>query len=359
MTRTRRRANPRLPIGQINLTAIKSRGADAFVRRPPPDIRLFLVHGSDEGAVRERAAALLRAGVVGVDDPTAITVLDGDALAADPGRLSDEAYAIGMFAEKRALRIAAGARDLLPQFKPLFERPPQDCVVVVEAGLLRKGHALRTAFEEDPRAAAVECLADDRETLSALVDAEMRAAGVALSPDAHKTLIDLLGADRMTTRGELAKLALYAHGKKTIDVADVEAIVADAAPSTLDALVDFAFFGDFAGLEAAADRYFVDGGDAGELARRVVVRLTLLHRLKSEMEAGRPFDAALMAAQPRLPFFLRAPLIKQAERWSAGALARRLPGALSSAARVRAEPRLAQATVVRMLWAVASGAGKR
>ena len=90
----------------------------------------------------------------------------------------------------------------------------------------------------------------------------------------------------MTTRGEIAKLTLYARGKERIEVEDVEAIVADAAPSSLDALIDAALLGDMAALEASARRYFADGGEAGLLVIRLAARLTLLHRLRLEMERG-------------------------------------------------------------------------
>ena len=51
----------------------------------------------------------------------------------------------------------------------------------------------------------------------------------------------------MTTRGEIAKLFLYAEGKGAVTIADIEAIVSDAAPSALDDAVDHAFLGDLQG----------------------------------------------------------------------------------------------------------------
>ena len=45
---------------------------------------------------------------------------------------------------------------------------------------------------------------------------------------------DRLGADRALSRGEVEKLALYAHGRGTVEVDDVEAIVGDASELALD-----------------------------------------------------------------------------------------------------------------------------
>ena len=51
------------------VTTIGNATADAFVRRPPPGMRFYLVHGSDEGLIHERVKALVRAALAGDSDP--------------------------------------------------------------------------------------------------------------------------------------------------------------------------------------------------------------------------------------------------------------------------------------------------
>ena len=337
------------------MTTISNTTADAFVKRPPRETRFFLVHGTDEGLIHERVKGLVKAALAGEADPLRLTRLDGDAVARDPGALADEVYAISMFGGSRAVWIEAQSRDLLPALEPLFARPPQDCAVIVEAGSLKKGTALRAAFERADEAASIECYPDDRRSLGPLIEAEARAAGLAIAPEARDYLIGLLGSDRLTTRGEIAKLTLYARGKERIEVEDIEAIVVDAAPSGLDALIDAALLGDMAGLEASASRYFADGGDAGLLVIRLAARLALLHRLRLEMERGRPFDAAMQTQYVRISPSGRAALAKQAERWSSSALGKRLIAVDALAARVRRDPRLADILATRALWSLVSG----
>ena len=337
------------------VTTISNMAADAFVRRPPRDMRFFLVHGSDEGLVRERVKTLVGVALQGEADPLRLTRLDGDAVARDPGALADEVYAVSMFGGARALWIEAQGRDLLPSLTPLLARPPVDCTIVVEAGALKRGAALRNAFEKADNAASIECYPDDKRTLGPLIDAEARAAGLSIAPEARDYLVSLLGSDRGATRGEIAKLTLYARGKHRIEIEDVEAIVADAAPSTLDAALDAALSGDLAGLEAGAGRFFADGGDPGFLVTRLTQRMTLLHRLRIEMESGKSFEAAAQSQNLRMAPSARMGLAKQAERWSAASVARRLPAIAGLAARVRRNPRLGEAVALRALWALASG----
>src|SRR5208337_2464648 len=306
-----------------SMSTITSSAADGFIDRLPANVRFFLVHGSDEGLAHERVKAIVRK-LVGVDpDPLRLVRLEGDALARRPDGLAEEAYAVSMFGGARAIWIDAQGRDLMPALEPLFARPPADCTIVVKAAQLKKGAPLRSAFEKAPNAASVECYSDESKALHQPIDAETASAGLAIAPDARAALVELLGEDRQTTRGEIAKLVVYARGRPRIEVADVEAIVTDAAPSALDELVDQALSGDLKGAAASATRYLSEGGDGDLLMIRLIQRLTLIHRLRLEMDQGRSFDAACQALYLRLRPAAMRKLAVEAERWTSDSLARR------------------------------------
>jgi len=336
------------------MSVVSSAAADGFIQRLPKEIRFYLVHGPDEGLAHERVRIIIRNLIEADSDPMRLTRLEGDAVARDPGVLADEAYAVSMFGGARAIWIDAQGRDLLPALEPLFARPPTDCAIVIKAGQLKKGTGLRTAFETSATRAAIECYSDDANALEALIDAEARAAGLSIAPDARAALVALTGADRQTTRGEIAKLMLYARGTSRITAEDVEAIVSDAAPSNLDEVVDQALLGDLPAVETSLTRFFHEGGEADHLMMRLVHRLLLLHRLRLEMDQGRPFEAACQALFVKLPASARRALAKEAERWTSESIAGRLPAIRLASARVRADSRLAEVLATRALWTLAS-----
>jgi DNA polymerase III subunit delta len=336
------------------MSVVNSAAADGFIQRLPKEVRFYLVHGQDEGLAHERVKAIIRKLIDAESDPLRLVRLEGDAVARDPGALADEAYAISMFGGARAIWIDAQGRDLLPALEPLFVRPPEDCAIVVKAGQLKKGTGLRAAFEASPVRATIECYSDDANALEALIDAEARAAGLSIAPDARAALVALVGADRQTTRGEIGKLMLYAHGTARITADDVEAIVSDAAPSNLDQVVDQALLGDLPAVETSLTRFFDEGGEADLLMIRLVQRLLLLHRLRLEMDQGRPFDTACQALYVKLPPPARRALAKQAERWTSESIAGRLPAVRLASARVRGDARLAEVLATRALWALAA-----
>ena len=338
------------------MTIVANSGADAFIRRLPPDMRFFLVHGYDEGLIHERTRSIVAALLGGDKDPMRLSRFDGDAALRDPGWVLDEASEVSMFGGDRVIWIEVQNRDVAPLIEPLAKQPPAHCSIVIEAGALKKGAPLRSLFEKMDRGASIECYADDRRSLGALIEAEARDAGLPIAPDARDLLVSLLGADRMTTRGEIAKLMLYAQGSAGIGVADVEAIVADAAPDALDDVVDSAFSGDASAIETTAGRFFSEGGDAAALMPALIRRLVLLHRIALEMQAGARIDAVLQTLYVRLPPMRKSALERQSSRWSAARLGRLLPSLQNAAGRLRRDPKMAEITAMRALWALGSSA---
>ena len=71
----------------------------------------MLIYGPDRGLVAERAASLVTASKVDADDPFSSVRLDAGAVNSDPGRLVDEARAIGLFGGLRLVRLLGAGND--------------------------------------------------------------------------------------------------------------------------------------------------------------------------------------------------------------------------------------------------------
>ena len=95
----------------------------------------------------------------------------------------------------------------------------------------------------------------------------------------------MLGQDRLTTRSELDKLATYAHGAGRVEVADIEAVVADASALVLDHAVDGAFAGDVVAVETTTERLFAENGDVNQLLGSALRHASALHRAASAAAA--------------------------------------------------------------------------
>ena len=334
------------------MVAVKSADADRFINHPSPDVFLYLVFGTDTGLVAERMRTLL---VRAVDDPKdafQLLRLSGDEIASDPLRLADEANAVPMFGGRKAIGLEATSRNLIPALEPLFKAPPHDCIVAIEAGALKRDHALRKLFERERCAAAIECYPDSPRDLSQLVDRELAASGLTIEPDAKELLLSLLGQDRLATRSELEKLATYAHGIERVTVEHVEAIVADASSLVLDHAIDGAFRGALPAIEATTERVFQENGDVNYLLGSALRHATALHRARVNLDTGGSNVEGFYGSR-------RTAAEQQLRIWDAARLAKAITVLGDAIGRARREPRLAQPIAVRALWTVAFAANGR
>src|SRR5271169_2685218 len=211
------------------MTAVKAADVDSFLARPDPARPVVLIFGPDAGLVSERASALIKASVDDVNDPFSLVRLEAEDLSANPARLVEEAQTIPLFGGRRAVWAKAGSRNIAPAVEALLALPASECRVVIEAGDLRRTAPLRALVERAKNAAALPCYTDGEKELTRLIDAEMRAADLVLKPEARAMLIPLLGGDRVASRNEIRKLALYARGRAEVGVNDVIAVVSDAS----------------------------------------------------------------------------------------------------------------------------------
>ena len=108
---------------------------------------------------------------------------------------------------------------------------------------------MRTLCERGKNTAAIQCYPDSARDIERLIDAEAAEAGLTMTAGAKVYLVSRLGQDRLSTRAELEKLMLYAHGAGEIRLDHVEAIVSDASSLLADKAVNAAFDGDFPALD--------------------------------------------------------------------------------------------------------------
>ncbi|SFU98856.1 DNA polymerase III, delta subunit [Methylobacterium sp. 174MFSha1.1] len=303
------------------MTAVKAGEVEGLLRRgPDPRIAVILVYGPDTGLVTERARLLAEKAVDDPSDPFALVKIDGDVLAADPGRLIDEAGTVGLFGGKRAVWVRPGSRNYAPAVEAVLKQDGLDTRIVVEAGDLAKSAPLRVVCERSPKALAIPCYPDDASTLADLVERTLRADGLRITRDARDLLVGGLGGDRRASLGEIEKLALYARGQGEIGIDDVEAIGSDVSGSMLNALIDAAFAGRVAETERAYRRFQIEGMDASVMLGGALRHALTLLATRLDGEGKSP--SAMVAGWRSLHFRRQKIVETQLARWSPASLRR-------------------------------------
>lgn len=314
------------------MVAVKTQHFTSFLKSADARVTAMLFYGPDAGLVSERAGQAAKRWASLEDPPGEILRIDERDLEDDPGRIANELMTVAMFGGRRIVRVSSGRRINVDFLKPLVAEGALSGVLIVEAGSAKVSDALRKLFEQPAHAAAIACYPDEDRDLGAVIDEELKAAGMTITPLARESLVARLGADRVMSRGEIEKLKLYCWGRQKIDVEDVEAIVGDASELTLDRIVLAAASGQ---AERAVNE-FARAIAAGESAQSVILAVQRhfmrLHRVRLQMDAGRQLADILKSFRPQLHFKQRDALTAQSRVWTSQRLAHAL-GTIQIAAR--------------------------
>ena len=309
--------------------------------------------------MRERVEALVKASVDDAADPFAFVRMEGDELAASPARLIEEAHTVPLFGGRRAVLVKAGNRNIVPAVEMLVAQPSNECRVIIEAGELRKTAPLRTLCEKAKAAAALPCYPDGERDLARLIDEEMRQAKLTLAPDARAALTSLLGGDRLASRNELRKLALYAAGKQRIELADVAAVVADATVLALDGVIDAAFAGQTGEVETEFAKARGSGSSPAAIVSAAIRQVANLHKMKLAVEGGDSIEFAMKRGTPPVHFSREKPVGAALRAWSPARLLRAMGQLADASLEARRNAPLAETIAQRTLLSIAMTARRR
>jgi len=297
------------------MVAVKTHQANAFLSALDRVPAAVLFYGSDSGLVSERAASLAKRLSERDTPPGEIVRFDDASLEEDPGRIFVELATVPMFCGRKIVRAIAGRRVSAQQLAPLVAGGALPGCLIIEAGNLRPDDALRALFERSPAAAAVACFPDEARDLEVVMREAFAPGKIDITPDARRLLLARLGADRALSRAEIEKLALYAHGKRTIEESDVEAAVGDAAELALDRIVMAAASDRKAAALLELDRSIAAGEGAQTVIAALQRHFLRLHRMRASLDAGRSMEDVLRSLRPPVHFKQREGLERQARTW--------------------------------------------
>jgi len=319
----------------------KAHEVEAWLRRPPENVAMVLIYGPDRGLVSERARAFADRTGLPLDDPFSVVRLDAGE--AEQGRLLDEARTVPMFSSRRLLwvRNAGAQKSLADDLKVLSADPPRDAVILVEAGDLKKTAPLRTVVEGSAIGMALPCFGDEDRDIDQVIDGELGKTGMAISMEARGALRRNLGGDRLATRGEIAKLALYAHGKREIELDDVLAMTGDVSGLSVDDAVDSMLDGKVENFDVTFSRQSQNGSQAYQVLAAAIRQMQMLHLMRAGMGGGRNAAAVVASARPPVFYARRKTVERALERWSSEALQRGLVRLQTAVLATRQRPELA------------------
>ena len=208
---------------------ISQKNIETFINKPSGEIFAILVHGRDKGLIHERAETLSKGVTKDSDNPFCLRELSASNVFKNPGLLVDEALSKTLGGARGVVRLQLGSENISEALGLLLSYPKLENIVIVEAGHLAASSNVRRLMEKSEKTAVIACYEDsfsDRKNLVATFEKEHN---LKIDSDARDYLISNIGSDRLVSRSELSKLALFLGKKKNVKLPDVAKIIGDTS----------------------------------------------------------------------------------------------------------------------------------
>ena len=325
------------------------------LQAPATDTRFFLLYGPDESGSRALMKMLGPAGAERVE-------LSGTELKNDPARLADEAASISLFGGPRVIIVEPAGDEILPAVEALVEAPAAGNPVVIVAGALKPTSKLVRLALASPAAMAFASYVPDARDAPKLVMELAREQGLTVRPDVARRIADAAAGNRAIIAQELAKFALFLDAAperpKPVESDTVDAIGAASEEGDLSRLVDSVSGGDVKTLESELIRLRSEGVEGIPLIRAMLRRMTLLARLRGEVERGNSVGT-VMATQGKAIFWKEKDAVaSQVSRWSSELIAKGMSRLLEAERQVKAPGGLGPVAVDEELFAICRQAAR-
>ena len=290
------------------------------VDQPNPRLRFYLFHGPDDAQSRALGQRLLKA--LGA----AKFAVAAGAVKSDPATLADEAGAMSLFGEPRAIWIEPAGDEIAPGVEALLEAASVESPVVAIAGALRKTSTVLKLAEASPLALAFASYVPEGQDAERMVMDAGRSFGLKVSPGVAARIAAAAGNDLALASQELQKLAIYLDASpeapKDLDHDAVDAVGTDTAEGDMLRLADLALGGDLDGLADELARMVPGGSEAIPVVRSLQRRLLMLAPMRARIERGESLDAVMTSMVKSLFWKDKAMVAKMLSQWSAGRLAK-------------------------------------
>ncbi len=259
--------------------------------QPDPATRLYLFHGPDEGQSRSLGERLIKALGAGR------FLINASAIRSDPALLADEAGAMNLFGEPRAIWVQPAGEEVADAIEALLGAPAAESPVIVIAGALRKTSGLLKVAEAHRQALAHASYAPEGADAERMVIDVGRAHGLRIGGTVAARVASSCGNDQSIVGQELTKLALYLgaapESPKELDHGALDAVGADMPEGDFARLADLALSGELSAVADECARLSPGGNEAIPVIRSLQRRLLTLAPMRSRVEAGERSDAVM------------------------------------------------------------------
>lgn len=299
----------------------------ALARRLAGDIALWFFCGPDEGG----AAAAMASAIALLPDPGERVEMTGADLKADPVLLVDEARSSSLFGGKRHIVARVAGEEAAKAIEVFLEmadlgQTAQACpVFVIASNATDKSRSAKLLIDRRDALVAMFYPPEAKDVVAA-VASMAAAAGLRCGRQVAERIAQAADMDLRLAQSEIAKLALYCDASplstRTVEEADLDAILASRADEDSDPLVNVVLAGDLRRLPGELARMRTVGLNPVSVVLALERRVAQLAGLVARRQPG--VDLATLMARHKI-FGNRRAMEAMLPCWTAARLERLVP----------------------------------
>ncbi len=214
----------------------KEHQVSALIPQIKSGFKAALVFGPEQGMVQEVSEKIAGIIVENMKDDFCVVKLTPSKIKEIPSILTDEGNAVSLLGGRKLIWLKEADNTILEAVVDYVEQIKTDSFLLISAGNLTKSSGLRNWGENHEAVLSVVCYAEADKEVQAFIRGYLFEKQKTISRPALVLMSEKLGENRLLTRQELDKLITYLGDKKTVDEADVDAVITDTAGASADAL---------------------------------------------------------------------------------------------------------------------------
>ena len=288
---------------------------EKYIKKPQPEIKVFVVYGSNEGLVAEYTKKLINTVSKDLYDPFAVVYLAGTDVNDDPGVLFAEYTSQSLMGGRRVIVVRDADNNLTKNIKYLLENLQSDTLLVITSSSLNRKSSLVALGETNQEMVALACYDDRDEDVFATARAKFIENGLTINNEALQLMCSRLSNDRKSSMGEIEKLITYMGDKKNVTTEDVRAIISDQSASNSEDVCYYAAGGYIDKALASLQKLFNEGDEPVAIVRALSYHFNRLLTCKAFMEKGEPADKVIKKLVPKVIFYRESSFKRQLALW--------------------------------------------
>ena len=252
-------------------------------------------------------------------------------------------YTGSLFGNKKIITIFEATDKIIKKISNVFDKSPENVLVIIFSGILEKKSKLRNFFEKSKETICIPCYLDSEKDLEIIAQSEFRKNNISLSRDAINLLIEKSNSDRNNLRNEIEKIKSYSLNKKNLELNEIKSLINFSGDYKSDILVNECLCGNISQYKKIISELYLNTVSQILLLRILSNKAQRLLKIKEQKNKSNNLDNLINNTKPSI-FWKEKPLVKkQLSLWSLNELKKMIGGINNTELLCKKNPQISKA----------------